>query len=135
MLIAENPKARHEMEDGESGNTIKSEVLVDESMLILERFDAVLKRMSNIVFGSTNRESNLIYFVNPTLLWSTNWSWIEIEFAQSVVIMKCKTAQWMRIVGNRDCAKLFELLFDHSGAKIFFVSSSKDLHVRDTTEK
>ena len=83
MSIAESPRARHEMEDGESVNTIKSEVLV-------ERFDAVMKGMSNIVFGSTNRESNLVYFVNPTLLWSTNWSWIETEFTESVVTIKYK---------------------------------------------
>ena len=105
MSIAESPRARHEIEDGESVNTIKSEVLVDESMPIVERFDAVMKGMSNIVFGSTNRESNLVYFVNPTLLWSTNWSWIETEFAESVVTIKNKTAQWMRIICNRDSAK------------------------------
>ena len=93
------------LEDGESVNAIKSEVLVDESMPIVERFDAVMKSMSNIVFGSTNRESNLIYFVNPTLLWSTNWSWIETELAESMVIVKYKTAQWMRIICSRDSAK------------------------------
>ena len=92
MSIAESPRARHEIEDGESVNTIKSEVLVDESMPIVERFDAVMKGMSNIVFGSTNRESNLVYFVNPTLLWSTNWSWIQTEFTESMVIVKYKTA-------------------------------------------
>ena len=43
------------LEDGESLNAIKSEVLVDESLLIGERFDAVMKGMINIVFGATNR--------------------------------------------------------------------------------
>ena len=59
-------------EDRESVNAIKSEVLVDELMPITERFDAVMKCTSNIFFGVTNRESNLICFVNPTLLWSAN---------------------------------------------------------------
>ena len=123
MSIAESPRARHEMEDGESVNAIKSEVLVDESMLVVERFDAVMKDMKNMKFGAT--KSYLIYFVNPKLLWSsTNWSWIETEFAESMVTIKHKTAQWMRIICNRDSG----------GAKIFFASSSKDLHVRNTTE-
>ena len=93
------------LEDGESVNAIKSEVLVDESMPIVERFDAVMKGMSNIVFGATNRESYLIYFVNPTLLWSTNWSWIETEFTESVVTIKYKAAQWMHIIRSCDSIK------------------------------
>ena len=36
-------------EDGESVNVIKSEALVDELMPIVDRFDAVIKGMSNIV--------------------------------------------------------------------------------------
>ena len=76
----------------ETVNAINSEVLVDESMPVVERFDAVMKGTSNMSFGATNRESHLIYFVNPTLLWSANWSWIETELAESVVTVKYKTA-------------------------------------------
>ena len=86
------------MEDRESVNAIESEVLVDELMLIAERFDAVTKGTSNILFGASNRKSNLICFVNPTLLWSANLYWIETELAESIVIVKIKTAQWMHII-------------------------------------
>ena len=59
-------------EDRESVNVIRSEVLVDELIRIIDRFDAVMKGMSKILSGATNRNSKLIYFVNPTLLWSAN---------------------------------------------------------------
>ena len=44
------------LEDGESVDAIKSEVLVDETMLIVERFGAVMKCTSNMSFGASNRE-------------------------------------------------------------------------------
>ena len=94
LSIAESPKARQEIGRWrESVHAIKSEVLVDESMLSNEIFGAVMKNISNIIFRATNRESHFIYFVNPTLLWSTNWFWIETELAESAVIVKYKTAQ------------------------------------------
>ena len=40
------------------------EVLVDELILIIEIFDAVMNCMSNILFGATHRESDLLRFVN-----------------------------------------------------------------------
>ena len=75
------------LEDGESANDTKSEVIVHELMPIAVSFDAVMKGIGKILFGTTIRESNLIYFVNPTLLWSANWSWIETGLAESMVIV------------------------------------------------
>ena len=45
----------------ESVNVINSEVLVDELMVIVERSDAVMKGMRNVLFGAGNRESYLLY--------------------------------------------------------------------------
>ena len=53
MTIAENLRVRQEIgrrKVSQSVNAIKSEVLVDELMPMIERFDAVMKAMSNILF-------------------------------------------------------------------------------------
>ena len=85
-------------------------------------FDAVMKGMSNIHFGATNRKSKLICFVNPTLLWSANWSWMKTELAESVVTVKqrgrngCASFEVAILPNDLSCCLIIEMLRCSSSA-------------------